>query len=113
MYIIMRTDLNMSRGKMIAQGGHGVFNIVHGDYCSDELLAKWRDGNQKKVVLAVNSLIGLMKIYDSAAKDGIMGAVIRDGGATEVSRSTVTCLAFPPYDKKKMAPIVGNLPLLR
>jgi len=110
MYIVMRTELNMSRGKMCAQTGHAVAGCMNnGD---PTMIKNWFNNDQKKIVLAVPTLKDLFYI-EKLVRHNINYYLVRDVGATEVKKGTPTSLGLGPDRKSKLIRFVGSLPLLR
>ncbi len=109
--IVVRTDLNLSRGKLAVQVAHAA---IIGFLRSDEKIRQlWLDEGQKKIVLRVGSLEELMKIKEKAEKAGLSTGVVRDAGLTEIPPGTVTAIVIGPDEEKKIDKITGNLPLLK
>lgn len=133
--IIMRKDLNMRKGKMVAQGSHascGVIlkmmrgNIEHNEYQPPEddysltlnvpkntALYNWISFQFKKVTVSVDSEEELLSIYEKAKEANIPVALIQDAGHTEFHGvPTYTCLAIGPAFSEEIDPISGHLKLL-
>ncbi len=113
MVIVMRTDLNMSVGKMIAQACHAAVE------CSEEAKRtqtkhwrKWRDEGAKKVVLQADSLEELEELSKKAESLNITNVLIQDAGHTEVAPGTTTCLGIGPHQEQFIDKVTGRLPLL-
>lgn len=108
--IIVRKDLNMSKGKIIAQCCHACLNAYEN---SNEKLRKiWRDSGEKKVILVVDNLEELLKIKNDAQKLKIPLSLVRDAGRTELEEGTITCLALGPDYSEKIDKITGKLKTL-
>ena len=116
--IVMRKDLNMRKGKMIAQGSHavlaGVNQIEHGDSQEHQLdLNEWYETSFAKITLSVDSEEELINIYNEAKEDGLNVYLIEDNGKTEFKGvKTKTCLAIGPHSNEKIDKITKNLKLL-
>ena len=124
--IVMRKDLNMRKGKMIAQGAHASLKIfldrgalspspdgtTFTFTCTPGMEA-WLGGRFKKVCVSVNSEAELDDIAARAREAGLPCAVIVDAGHTEFKGvPTKTCLAIGPADAPEVDAITGALPLL-
>lgn len=105
-YILMRIDLNISRGKMCSQAGHAITLVMNA--ASKQDLLEWCDpekGNMKKIVLAVSDIDGLDVIDKFPGK----GFIVYDAGATEIGGGTATCAGIgivdksDPYTKKHLS----------
>ncbi len=113
MAIVIRTDLNMSVGKMIAQACHAAVG------CSEEAKRtqtkhwrRWRDEGGKKVVLEADSMEELEELAVEAEQLNLPYVLIRDAGHTEVAPGTTTCIGIGPHQEQFMDKVTGNLPLL-
>lgn len=123
MYIVVRTDLNMSRGKIAAQVGHAAVSCYNQSSVrtlfnrNDKRGEDWYKNNQVKIVLAVNSLEEIEAIYERAEQiigpPKLLTSLIFDAGTTEIDKGTLTCLGIGP-DWRSVASIpVKHLPLLK
>ena len=113
MVIVMRTDLDMSVGKMIAQACHAAVE------CSEEAKRtqtkhwrRWRDEGAKKVALQADSLEELEELAKKAESLDITNVLIQDAGHTEVAPGTTTCLGIGPHQEQFIDKVTGSLPLL-
>ncbi len=113
--IVMRTDLNMRKGKMIAQGAHAAIE------CSEKarlglftwLHRRWNETGTTKICLSVDSEKELLEIAKQANKEGLPCVVITDEGRTEFDNvPTKTCLAIGPANAEDIDKITGKLKLL-
>jgi PTH2 family peptidyl-tRNA hydrolase len=109
----MRTDLNMSIGKMIAQACHAAVN------CSEDAKRaqtkhwkRWRDEGAKKVALQADSVEELEELAVKAEKLNITYVLIQDAGHTEVPPGTTTCIGIGPHQEQFIDKVTGRLPLL-
>ena len=127
--ILIRKDLNMRKGKMIAQGAHASMKVLldlmrkyntdddttvyHLEFGGDCALHDWLEGEFTKVCLGVGSLMELLSYHDMAAKKGIPCSLITDSGHTEFSGTpTETAVAIGPFDAVAIDEITGGLKLL-
>lgn len=110
--IVMRKDLGMTAGKMVAQGAHASMGAVLA-HREDPRVAEWLAGAFTKVCLRVESEEDLIKIYDEANKAGLITQLIVDSGKTIFHGiPTVTCCAIGPDTHENLHPITGHLKLL-
>ena len=114
MVIVVRTDLGMSVGKMIAQACHAAVA------CSEQAKkthskhwARWRDEGAKKVALEAESFEELKELMRKAEQLDIVYVLIQDAGHTEVAPGTTTCLGLGPDQAQRVDKVTGNLPLLK
>ena len=120
--IVMRKDLNMRKGKMIAQGAHASLKVLldRGTIAGatvtialTEAMAAWVGGRFTKVCVSVDSEAALDDIAARAAAAGVPCAVITDAGQTEFHGvPTRTCCAVGPAWADEVDAITGGLPLL-
>lgn len=120
--IVMRKDLGMRKGKMIAQGAHAAMKVlldagavVDGRFTlvPTEAMAAWLGGRFTKVCVGVDSLAALDEVVAKAAAAGVPCARIVDAGATEFHGvPTPTCCAVGPAWVEDVDAITGGLPLL-
>jgi PTH2 family peptidyl-tRNA hydrolase len=118
--IVMRTDLNMRKGKMVAQGAHAsLAAVLHGTKWGylgvffDRRLRTWLRGRFTKVCVGVKSEQGLLDVAQQAHDAGMICYVITDAGKTEFGGvPTKTCCAIGPETHDNLLPITGKLDLL-
>jgi peptidyl-tRNA hydrolase, PTH2 family len=111
--IILRKDLNMRKGKMVAQGAHASLDAaIEAMNRSPEIFKSWIDSGMTKIVVGVNSLEDLLCLYTLATDQGIVRAIIQDAGRTEFKEPTMTAVALGPCETNIVDTITGNLKLL-
>lgn len=122
--IVMRKDLNMRKGKMIAQGAHASMKAILDwsihepsgisiDLPSDSALENWVNGIFTKVCVSVDSEEELVSIYEKAKEAGLLCSMITDKGLTEFSGvPTKTCCAIGPDWSDDVDKITKHLKLL-
>lgn len=126
--IVIRKDLGMRKGKMIAQGAHASMKDFvdqlemkdWGPYVEyslvvkkDDPLYKWLSGPFAKIVVSVDSEEELFEIKKQAEGAGISVALITDLGRTEFhGEPTHTSVAIGPDEAEKIDKITGHLKLL-
>lgn len=132
--IVMRKDLGMRKGKMIAQGAHASLGALlelfekETIYYKDDsephyryectfgkngVLDAWLNGVFTKICVSVNSEEELLDIYHKVEKAMIPCKLITDCGLTEFNGvPTNTCIGIGPYLSDEIDKITGNLPLL-
>lgn len=129
--IVLRKDLNMRKGKMVAQGAHASMKVVldEGDYDVEGLpddvmphslniqmcpeLWTWLSGRFAKICVSVNSEEELLDIYNEAREAGILCSLIQDAGFTEFDGvATYTAVAVGPGKNEDIDKITGGLKLL-
>lgn len=125
--IVLRKDLNMRKGKMVAQGAHASllalinktkltedFKHLVFDLIEDKAFVEWFiNGRFTKVVVGCNSEKELLEINNKAMQAGLPRALIQDSGKTEFKgRLTFTAVAIGPGDSEEIDKITGHLELL-
>lgn len=108
--ILIRTDLKISRGKIAAQVAHA--SVESMTRANKNLVAAWRKGGMKKVVLRVSSKKELLDYWHMAKATKLATALIKDAGRTEIEPGTMTCLGIGPDEERKIDKITGNLKIL-
>ncbi|MHA2062722.1 MAG: peptidyl-tRNA hydrolase Pth2 [Candidatus Sifarchaeia archaeon] len=113
MVIIIRTDLKMSKGKMIVQACHAAVESSEvAKRENREIWRKWRNGSSKKVALRIESLEELLELYTSTLQLKVSCALIKDAGLTELPPGTTTALGIGPDKSEVIDKITGLLQLI-
>jgi PTH2 family peptidyl-tRNA hydrolase len=114
MVLVIRTDLKMSTGKMIAQAAHAAVEAnEQAKKTHSKQWRKWRDEGAKKVSLEAWSLEELLDLSENAEKLNIVNVLIKDAGHTELPPGTTTVLGLGPDLSQKLDKVTGNLTLLK
>lgn len=124
--IIIRRDLNMRRGKEIAQGSHASMDFLiervkkasrqptsnQISIALNDVELSWISDGMAKVCLQVASEGELLEIHKNAKKIGLESHLICDSGKTEFSGvPTFTAIAIGPASSELIDPITGSLAL--
>lgn len=111
--IVIRRDLDMGRGKMVAQGAHASLSAFLKAWRSRrDWAVEWLRSGQKKVVVRVDSLEELVEVYRRARALELPVAVVKDRGLTQVPPGTVTALGIGPAPADLVDKVTGHLKLL-
>lgn len=122
--IVVRTDLNMRKGKLAAQVAHASMKFLVDNNTSerpDTLVvelgpdeAQWLfNGSFTKVVVGCDTEKELRDLVLKAELSGINACPIIDSGKTEFKgEPTLTCAAFGPAPVDEVDRITGHLKLL-
>ena len=135
--IVMRKDLNMRKGKMVAQGAHASMAVIlkflqvktkyyhwgagetdetyayHMELHQQSPIRQWLEGKFTKICVSVDSEQELIDIYNKAREANIPSALITDSGLTEFNGvPTNTCCAVGPWHAEEIDKITGHLKLL-
>lgn len=123
--IVVRTDLNMRKGKMAAQVAHAAMAFLtrnaefiydYVDTMQVELFPferDWLNDSFTKVVVGVDSEEALRDLIFKGRMAGVVVEEIIDNGKTEFGGVlTLTCAAFGPDKVERLDAITGGLQLL-
>jgi PTH2 family peptidyl-tRNA hydrolase len=124
--VVIRKDLNMRKGKMIAQGAHaslGVFRqqlmvfasgdkLMNGSIYVPKEWLEWLQGLQKKICVGVDSENELLLTYENAKLAGLPCYKVLDQGLTEFKEPTWTAVAIGHAEDHHVDAITGQLKLL-
>lgn len=121
--IVIRKDLKMRKGKMIAQGAHASMKVFFDRFYDNGYhsygclvstpMKQWIEGLFTKIVVYVNSEEELDDLATLASIHGIPYAEITDSGLTEFKGiPTKTALAIGPDYSSDIDAITKHLPLL-
>jgi len=108
--IVLRTDLEIGKGKLAAQAAHASVESVLKS--NPKTVESWRASGAKKVVLKVDSETDLIKIHKLAAKAKLVSVLISDAGLTQLKPGTKTAVGIGPDAEAKIDNITGKLKLL-
>jgi PTH2 family peptidyl-tRNA hydrolase len=111
--IVLRNDLNMRKGKMIAQGAHASLAAFMEADPEDVALLDWLDGASTKIAVSVPSEEALLDVYERARTAALPCALVTDAGRTEFGGiPTRTAVAIGPAWSDAVDAITGELKLL-
>jgi PTH2 family peptidyl-tRNA hydrolase len=108
--IVVRTDLDISKGKLAAQVAHA--SVEAAFRSNPKIVNAWREEYSKKVVLKVATDREMVELQKKAAKAKLVAVLIKDAGFTELEPGTMTALGIGPETEAKIDKITGNLKLL-
>lgn len=110
--IVVRTDLDMGKGKIAAQVGHAcVMGALAVKASRPDWFREWM-GAQAKIVLKVDSLEELELIKDHARAKMLPCSEVSDAGHTQLEPGTITCVSIGPAPDGELDAITGKLKLL-
>jgi len=113
MAIVIRSDLDMSPGKVAAQACHACLEAYEkARRRKDEYWKEWHKEGAKKVILKAKSLEELLDLEKKARRLKLPYALIVDRGLTEIPPNTPTALGIGPSISKLIDKVTGHLPLL-
>jgi PTH2 family peptidyl-tRNA hydrolase len=110
--IVMRKDLNMRKGKMVAQGAHASMKAVLLNF-QHPSVKEWLNGKFTKIAVSVDSEEELLAVLQKARDAGLIAELVTDAGLTEFNGvPTNTCIAVGPATHEELLPVTGHLKLL-
>ena len=110
--IVLRTDLDMGKGKLVAQGSHASMEAYirtskkHADWAS-----LWLSEGQKKIVLKIDSKEALIELFEEI-KNQLPAVLITDAGHTQLEPGTMTALGIGPAPEPELNKFVSKYKLL-
>lgn len=128
--IVMRKDLGMRKGKMIAQGSHSSIGALLKEFSIKEdetgvsyechfekgsILDKWLNGIFTKICLSVDSEDELVELYETIKTNApsIPCVMIEDCGLTEFhGEKTKTCIGIGPFWADEIDVFTSHLKLM-
>ena len=111
--IVVRTDLQMGKGKIGAQVGHAcVLGAEHVRKSHAEWYQEWWSVGQEKVVLKVSGIKDLQDVKKHAIDLNLPWSEVTDAGHTQIAPGTTTCISIGPAPENLIDKITGDLKLL-
>lgn len=127
--IIVRTDLGLSKGRLVSQGAHAslavITNMMNRSISNGGLIQYtlpttfgsdvdiWLHETFTKVVLKVDSKQQLLDLYKKANELGLHTSFIRESSLIDENGDhTLTCIAVGPAKDEYLLPISEGLKLL-
>lgn len=115
MVIVVRSDLPMGKGKTAAQCAHAaleccrqIFNNKKGHL----MFESWLRSGQPKIVVQIPNEKELLTLADKAQRAGLLTAIIKDAGRTQVKAGTVTVVGIGPGSNEAIDSLTSRLKLL-
>ena len=114
MVLIVRTDLNMGKGKAAAQCAHAAVDLYKKALIrTPKLVKQWETFGQAKVALKApeGGEEGLKILQKEAEKIGLATVIIRDAGKTQIESGSATVLGIGPAPADILDKVSGHLKL--
>jgi len=108
--LVIRKDLNMRKGKMVAQGSHA--SLMAYLRADNQVKKEWMDKGQTKICVSVDSEEELIQIFSLAGQANLPTVIVRDAGHTELEPGTLTAVGIGPAENDAIDQITGKLKLL-
>lgn len=113
MALVVRGDLQMTKGKTSAQCAHAAVMCVEtARNRQPALLNAWLSLGQPKIVLRVASLREMDELVELAGKLNVINGLVRDAGKTQLTPGTITVLGLGPDTVTNIDAIAKQLKLL-
>lgn len=120
--LVLRKDLNMRKGKMVAQGAHASQIAVYPRPTDEDIVRgymivpltehniPWLRDNFKKITCGVKDENELLTLYERAKELGIPCSLVTDSGLTEFHNvPTNTAIAVGPAHEDIVNLVTGHL----
>ncbi|QPG74212.1 Gluconate transport-inducing protein [Brettanomyces nanus] len=118
MALVVRTDLDMTNGKVAAQCAHAAVTCykMMSDSGSEArnlpMLKRWYGGGQAKITLKCQNKDLMDLLFAKALSLNVNAYVVHDAGRTQVVSGSATVLGLGPAPKAVLDQITGKLRLL-
>ena len=110
MVLVVRSDLKLSSGKIVAQTGHAAVEVaLKAKRNEADLLARWRTEGARKIALKVPDEDTLKQLYREATDAGLVTYLVKDAGHTEIPAGTITVLGIGPAPRRIIDLLIGEL----
>ncbi|XP_043257202.1 peptidyl-tRNA hydrolase 2, mitochondrial [Colletes gigas] len=115
MVLVVRSDISMGKGKTAAQCAHAAVEcyrqaVENAKY--KPLFESWLLRGQPKIVLRISDEESLLSLARKARKAGLIIAIIKDAGRTQLESGTISALGIGPGPKEVIDDLTSNLKLL-
>jgi PTH2 family peptidyl-tRNA hydrolase len=111
--IIIRIDLDMGRGKLVAQGSHAsLMSYFEAERADKAIAKKWLDTGEKKIVLKVGDEEALVKLFKAFQYKKVPCALVSDAGLTQLPPGTKTALGIGPWVSSEIDQFTKGFKLL-
>lgn len=115
MVIVVRSDLPMGKGKIGAQCAHAALECCRQTFNSQkkqQMFQSWLRVGQPKIVLRIQNEEDLLTLADKAQHAGLITAIIKDAGRTQLTPGTVTVVGIGPGSNEIIDSLTSKLRLL-
>jgi PTH2 family peptidyl-tRNA hydrolase len=109
--LVVRTDLDMGRGKIAAQVAHAAVAATLACF-GGAVFHRWLEDGQPKVVLKAPTAEVLNDIIRRARAARLRVELVHDAGRTQVAAGTLTCCAIGPAPSAQVDAVTAGLSLL-
>lgn len=110
--LVVRSDLKMGKGKVAAQCSHAAVGCYRRAASEQpDVLKKWLNCGQPKVVVKAPDQETLFSLADNARAAGLVTTLIQDSGRTQIAPGSRTVLGVGPGDAESVDKVTGELKL--
>ncbi len=111
--IVIRSDIEMSKGKTAAQAAHAsLMSYFEAEKKDKEVAEAWLKSGEKKIVLKIDNEGDMKRLYEAFKYKGIPCALVEDAGFTELPPGTKTALGIGPWRSSEIDQFTKSLKLL-
>ncbi len=111
--ILIRNDIEMSKGKTAAQAAHAsLMSFFNAEKKDKKIADEWLKTGEKKIVLKVQDDKVLKKLFEAFKYKEIPCALVSDAGLTQLPPGTVTALGVGPWKSKDIDEFTSSFKLL-
>ncbi len=111
--IILRSDLKMGKGKLVAQAAHAsLMSYFRSEKADKAIASEWLETGEKKIVLKVQSEEELKGLFLECESRHMPCALVVDAGLTQLEPGTVTALGIGPWKSDEIDALTHDLKLL-
>ncbi len=111
--VLVRTDLDMGKGKVAAQVGHASVELaLRAQKMDRRSFDAWMSGGQKKAVLKVANKNEMIHYMNKARSNGLYICIITDAGRTQVEPGSQTCVGIGPAPCNDIDRVTGDLKMM-
>lgn len=113
MVIVVNNSLDMGKGKIASQSCHSAVSLVRHLIESNQrdLLKKWAENLEAKIVVKCDSKIELLTLFKSARECNLQSYYTTDAGRTQIEPGSITTLAILGISEE-IDKLTGKLKLL-
>lgn len=110
-YILLRTDIEIPTGKLLAQAAHAAVYAYRGCLEQTPDLIEEYDRTQTKICLKAKNIDALTRAQEECEEKGIPAYLVKDAGRTVFDEPTITALGIGPVKKENLPNFVQHLRL--
>ncbi|KAG5326758.1 PTH2 hydrolase, partial [Acromyrmex heyeri] len=115
MVIVVRSDLPMGKGKIAAQCAHAALECCRQTLNNEKkrlMFESWLQCGQPKIVVKIPNEEELLILAGKAERVGLITAIIKDAGITQLKPGTITVVGIGPGSNETIDSLTSRLKLL-